>query len=142
MIKLVCIGSLKEKFKILEQDYRNKIDKFTKFEIIELKEIKSSSAKEIQDKEEKLIEPKLKNKVIILSEEGKNINSKEFSNLVKEDVTFVIGGSYGLSENIKKKGTLISFSKMTFNHQLARIILLEQIYRAYCIIKNLPYQRD
>ncbi|MDD5650512.1 MAG: 23S rRNA (pseudouridine(1915)-N(3))-methyltransferase RlmH [Candidatus Nanoarchaeia archaeon] len=142
MIKLICVGSLKEKFKFLEQDFKNKIEKFTKLEIIELKEIKSNSSKEIQDKEGLLIEPKLKNKVIMLSEEGKNISSKEFSNLIKEDVTFVIGGSYGLGENIKKKGNLISLSKMTFNHQLARIILLEQIYRGYCIIKNLPYQRN
>jgi len=141
-MRIICIGSLKDKFSILEKDYIKKINKFTKFEIIELKESSGNSKEEIIKKEEKLIIPKLKNNIIILSEEGKNISSREFSELIKENITFVIGSSYGLSENVKKQGKLISLSKMTFNHQLARIILLEQIYRSYCIIKNLPYSRN
>ncbi|MBU0962664.1 MAG: 23S rRNA (pseudouridine(1915)-N(3))-methyltransferase RlmH [Nanoarchaeota archaeon] len=141
-MRIICIGSLKDKFSILEKDYIKKINKFTKFEIIELKESSGNSKEEIIKKEEKLIIPKLKDNIIILSEEGRNISSREFSELIKNDSTFVIGSSYGLSENVKKQGKLISLSKMTFNHQLARIILLEQIYRGYCIIKNLPYQRN
>lgn len=142
MIRLICLGNLKDKFKILENSYIKKINKFTKFEIIELKEASGNSKEEIIKKEEKLILPKLKDNVIILSEEGKNISSKEFPDLVKENTIFVIGSSHGLSDEIKKKGKLISLSRMTFNHQLARIILLEQIYRSYCIKNNLPYQRD
>jgi len=141
-MRIICIGSLKDKFSILEKDYIKKINKFTKFEIIELKESSGNSKEEIIKKEEKLIIPKLKDNIIILSEEGRNISSREFSELIKNDSTFVIGSSYGLSENVKKQGKLISLSKMTFNHQLTRIILLEQIYRGYCIIKNLPYQRN
>ena len=109
---------------------------------MKIEEIEQNPNYKIIKKEEKLIIPKLKNNIIILSEEGKNISSREFSELIKENITFVIGSSYGLSENVKKQGKLISLSKMTFNHQLARIILLEQIYRSYCIIKNLPYSRN
>ena len=139
MIKIICIGKLKDRFSVLEQDYIKKIKHFDKLEIIELKEASGNSKEDILKKEERLIIPKLKDNIIVLSEEGKNISSKEFSNL--ENATFVIGSSNGLSENIKSKGKLISLSKMTFNHQLARIILLEQIYRSYCIKNNLPYQR-
>lgn len=141
MIRIICIGRLKDKFSILEQDYIKKIKHFDKLEIIELKEASGNSKEEILKKEEKLIIPKLDTNTIILSEDGKNISSREFSSLINNS-TFVIGSSYGLSENIKNMGKLISLSKMTFNHQLARIILLEQIYRSYCIKNNLPYQRD
>ena len=141
MIKIICLGKLKDRFSVLEQDYIKKIKHFDKFEIVELKEASGNSKEEILKKEEKLIIPRLKEDIIILSEEGKNINSKEFSSLI-ENITFVIGSSHGLSENVKDKGKLISLSKMTFNHQLARIILLEQIYRSCCIKNNLPYQRD
>ncbi len=143
-MRIICIGKLKEEFKILEKEYLKKIKPFTKIEIIEIKEAKGNSAKEILKKEEKEIVPKIKGNIIVLAEEGKLLSSEEFARIVEKspEITFVIGSSYGISEAIKKKASvLLSLSKMTFSHQLARIILLEQIYRAYCIIKNLPYQR-
>jgi len=143
-MRIICIGKLKEEFKILEKEYLKKIKPFTKIEIIEIKEAKGNSAKEILKKEEKEIVPKIKGNIIVLVEEGKLLSSEEFARIVEKspEITFVIGSSYGISEAIKKKASvLLSLSKMTFSHQLARIILLEQIYRAYCIIKNLPYQR-
>lgn len=141
MIKIVCVGRLKEEFKVLENELLRKIKPFTKIEISEIKEESGNSEKEILKKEENLLSKKIEKNYIVLTEEGKSIDSKEFSKLV-ENNTFVIGSSYGLSDNIKKNALLkLSLSKMTFNHQLARIILLEQIYRAYCIKKNLPYQR-
>ena len=142
MINLICIGKLKKELVDSENEYLKRISKFSKINVIEIKEASGNSKEEILKKEEKLMLPKLKDNICILSEEGKNMNSMEFSNIIKNDITFVIGSSYGLSENVKNKGKLISLSKMTFSHQLARIILLEQIYRAYCIQKNLPYQRD
>ena len=143
-MRIICIGKLKEEFKLLENAYLKKIKPFTKIEIIEIKEAKGNSAKEILKKEEKEIVPKIKGNIIVLVEEGKLLSSEEFARIVEKspEITFVIGSSYGISEAIKKKASvLLSLSKMTFSHQLARIILLEQIYRAYCIIKNLPYQR-
>jgi len=143
-MRIICIGKLKEEFKILEKEYLKKIKPFTKIEIIEIKEAKGNSAKEILKKEEKEIVPKIKGNIIVLAEEGKLLSSEEFARIVEKspEITFVIGSSYGISEAIKKKASvLLSLSKMTFSHQLARIILLEQIYRAYCTIKNLPYQR-
>ena len=143
-MRIICIGKLKEEFKLLENAYLKKIKPFTKIEIIEIKEAKGNSAKEILKKEEKEIVPKIKGNIIVLAEEGKLLSSEEFARIVEKspEITFVIGSSYGISEAIKKKASvLLSLSKMTFSHQLARIILLEQIYRAYCIIKNLPYQR-
>jgi len=143
-MRIICIGKLKEEFKLLENVYLKKIKPFTKIEIIEIKEAKGNSAKEILKKEEKEIVPKIKGNIIVLAEEGKLLSSEEFARIVEKspEITFVIGSSYGISEAIKKKASvLLSLSKMTFSHQLARIILLEQIYRAYCTIKNLPYQR-
>ena len=143
-MRIICIGKLKEEFKLLENAYLKKIKPFTKIEIIEIKEAKGNSAKEILKKEEKEIVPKIKGNIIVLAEEGKLLSSEEFARIVEKspEITFVIGSSYGISEAIKKKASvLLSLSKMTFSHQLARIILLEQIYRAYCTIKNLPYQR-
>jgi len=143
-MRIICIGKLKEEFKLLENANLKKIKPFTKIEIIEIKEAKGNSAKEILKKEEKEIVPKIKGNIIVLAEEGKLLSSEEFARIVEKspEITFVIGSSYGISEAIKKKASvLLSLSKMTFSHQLARIILLEQIYRAYCTIKNLPYQR-
>ena len=143
-MRIICIGKLKEEFKILEKEYLKKIKPFTKIEIIEIKEAKGNSAKEILKKEEKEIVQKIKGTLIVLAEEGKLLSSEEFARILEKssEITFVIGSSYGVSEAIKKRASvLLSLSKMTFSHQLARIILLEQIYRAYCIIKNLPYQR-
>lgn len=143
MIKIICIGKLKEEFKLLEQEYLKKLKSLDKIEILELKEGSGNSKEEITKKEAELIKQKLNGNYIILTEEGKSLTSKEFSNLIKENLTFVIGGAYGLSEELKKNASqIISLSKMTFSHQLARVILLEQIYRSFCIKKNLPYQKD
>lgn len=141
-MKIICFGKLKQEFKILEQEYLKKLKSLDKIDIIELKECSGNSKEEILKKEEELIKNKLDN-YIVLTEEGKNIDSREFSKLIDRNMTFVIGSSFGISENIKKNAFMkLSLSKMTFSHQLARVLLLEQIYRSFCIKKNLPYQKD
>lgn len=133
MIRIVCIGKIKKEWKNVNDEFFKRINTFTKIEIIELKEEKA-----------KEVEKYVKGFCIVLDEKGKQLTSRDFSKLIKEKdkITFIIGGKEGIEEKIIQKADFIlSLSKMTFSHQLARIILLEQIYRAFCIIYNLPYSK-
>ncbi len=137
--KIICIGKVREK-SILEtiNEYSKRID----LEIIELKD--SNPAEEGKKILEKL--DKINSKyVFVLSEEGKELSSVEFSQKLKkieQPVIFVIGGPYGLSDEAKKKADfLISLSKMTFTHEMARLFLVEQIYRAESIIDGKKYHK-
>ena len=100
------------------------------------------------EKEAKLIEKNLKGYIILLDINGKELSSEDFAVKMKSlqmensTFTFVIGGSYGVSDKIKNLANArLSFSKMTFPHRLARIMLLEQIYRAYMIMSNRSYHK-
>ena len=145
MIKIVCVGKIKEKYLIeLINDYLNRINKYHKINIIELKDndIKSES-------NEILNTLNTKDYNILLDIKGEEYNSIEFSKLIdniftniNSNITFIIGGSYGLHPDIKALSNYkLSFSKMTFPHQLFRVILLEQIYRAFKINNNETYHK-
>ena len=151
MIKLITIGSIKEKYlKEAIEEYKKRISKYTNIEIIELKDeglVEESKAIELEGEK---INKHLTNKdyIITLEIEGKQMTSVEFSKKLERiqiensNIVFIIGGSYGLSKEIKDKSNLkLSFSKMTFPHQLFRVILLEQIYRSYKIINNERYHK-
>lgn len=153
-INLVCVGDLKEKFFYdAQKEYEKRLKKFCEVKIIEIKQEKLSSnlaSKEIEEslnKEYKNILKYLKGEVIVLAVEGEEKTSEQFSNLIKESflksstITFVIGGSYGLSKELKKDKRLLSFSKLTFPHHIMRIVLLEQIYRAFTILNNITYHK-
>ena len=151
MIKIICVGSIKEKyFKEAIEEYSKRLSKYTKLEIIEVKDY---SINEI-DKCIKLEEEEILNKinpkdyVITLEIEGNELNSIDLSNKIDNilqinpNITFIIGGSYGLSDIIKQQANYkLSFSKMTFPHQLFRVILLEQLYRSYKILNNETYHK-
>lgn len=151
MIKIICVGKIKEKY-LLDAltEYTKRLSKYTKLEIIEvadegLLEIEKTKEKE-REKIEKYLNPK--DYLITLEIEGKNITSEEFATKIdnifttNSNITFLIGGSYGLSDELKRRADYhLSFSKMTFPHQLFRIMLLEQIYRAYKIINNERYHK-
>ncbi len=151
MIKIICVGKMKEKFyrdAILE--YQKRLQKFTKLQLIQVDDYKSDVIEIILNKEKELIAKHINDKdfVITLEIEGKELSSVELSNKIKEieqinsNITFIIGGSYGLHEDIKKRSNFkLSFSKLTFPHQLFRIILLEQIYRSYKIMHNEAYHK-
>ncbi len=157
-ITILCVGKIKEKyFAMAIEEYSKRLSRYIKLEIIEVADEKTpdgaSEAVEnaIKDKEGKKLLANLKEDsyVITLEIEGKQLDSVELSRKMenigvsgKGHITFIIGGSLGLSEEVKGKSDYkLSFSKMTFPHQLMRVILLEQIYRSYRILGNEPYHK-
>lgn len=151
-IRLVTVGTLKEKFlKDAINEYLKRLSRFAKVEIVELEEskIQSKSEEQIKKEEGERILKRIKESdyLILLDLKGEMLSSEEFStklkNLIDKGVsplTFVIGGTLGLSEEVRKRANLsISISRMTFTHQICRVILLEQIYRAFKIINNEEY---
>jgi 23S rRNA (pseudouridine1915-N3)-methyltransferase len=146
-LKLICIGKIKEpSLKELIADYSERITRDAKLEILE---IKDSNIKDEGKKIKELIEKIKENRFIfVLTEEGRQLSSVEFSNKLKQHdlegktLCFVIGGPFGLSEEAKKQADMhLSLSKMTFTHEMARLFLLEQLYRAISIIKNKSYHK-
>ena len=151
MIKIICVGKIKESFfKDAIQEYEKRLSKYTKIKIIEVEDINLNNETLIKQKEKEKILKYIEQKdyVITLEIEGKELNSVELSKKIEEiqqtnpNLTFIIGGSYGLDTEIKNISNYkISFSKLTFPHQLFRVILLEQIYRAYKIMNNESYHK-
>lgn len=154
-IQIICVGNIKEKFYTdAIQEYKKRLQSFCKLEITELKEYKftKENPQEISlalASEGKEILKKIKGYVIALAINGKNYSSEELSKHIEQlgvsgnsQITFIIGSSYGLSkevlDNVNEK---LSFSKLTFPHQLMRVILLEQIYRAFTIINGKNYHK-
>lgn len=157
-INIVCVGKIKEKYlKLGIDEFKKRLSKYCKLEIIELDDEKAPenlSDKEmlmIKEKEGKKILSKIKDNsyVIALAIDGKNLSSEELAETINKlgvrgvsNITFVIGGSLGLSDEVLSRADYkLSFSKMTFPHQLMRLILLEQVYRAYRINNGEPYHK-
>ena len=151
MIKIITVGAIKEKYlKDAIEEYTKRISKYTNIEIIEVKdEGLVEPTKSLQLEEEKILKHiNDKDYIITLEIEGKELSSTELADkldkitLEASTITFIIGGSYGLSKKIKDKAKLhLSFSKMTFPHQLFRVLLLEQIYRSFKINNNESYHK-
>ena len=151
-INLVCVGRVKEKyFADGIAEYIKRLSRFCEFSVVEVAEenFKDASVSATVEKEGKNILSKLRGAVYALAIEGKKYSSAAFSEEIKRlavngesEITFVIGGSYGLSDEVKKRADgLISFSDMTFPHTLFRLMLTEQIYRAFCIAQGTPYHK-
>lgn len=148
MIKIICVGKIKEQYlRSAISEYEKRLKKFTKLEIIE---VNDESNGNILEKEKNHIIRYINDHdyVVTLEIDGNMIDSVELSKKIDQmlinfsNITFVIGGSYGLSDEIKKKSNYkLSFSKMTFPHQLFRVLLLEQIYRSFKIINNESYHK-
>lgn len=151
MIKVLCVGKIKEKFfKDAINEYCKRLSKYTNFQIVEVEDINSDNINIILEKEKQLLQKHInpKDYVITLEIEGKQINSLDLSKKIEElqiynsNIIFIIGGSYGLHQDIKDRSNYkLSFSKLTFSHQLFRVMLLEQIYRAFKIINNESYHK-
>ena len=150
-INIVAVGKIKDDFlKAAVEEYKKRISRFAEISVIELPEAPPSKTEAEQIAfESGEIFRKLKGVIIATDIDGKQLSSKEFSSFIESkcvsgesEFTFVIGGSYGLDDKIKNSAALrLSFSKMTFPHQLFRVMLCEQIYRALTIKNNLPYHK-
>lgn len=151
MIKIICIGKIKEKYlQEAIKDYQKRLSKYTKFEIIELNNYNSDNIDLIKKEEAKLINKYInpKDYVICLDLNGKQLTSVELSDKIDDtfnnysNITFIIGGSYGIDKSILESANYkLSFSKLTFPHQLFRVMLMEQIYRAFKIKNNESYHK-
>ena len=155
-VNIICIGKLKEEYlRLAVAEYVKRLSAFCKLNIIELPEYKlpndPSQAridKCMFDEGERIL-TKLKGAIVPMCIEGKQLSSEELSATVEEialmgtsEISFVIGGSYGIASQIKDLGKLkLAMSKITFPHQLARVMLLEQIYRAFQISNNGKYHK-
>lgn len=157
-IKIVCVGKLKEKyFKDGIAEYVKRMSRFAKVKIVQVpdekapEKLSSAEMEQVKEIEGKRILDKIKDKeyVYVTAIKGKERTSeafaKELSNLTTyghSDITFVIGGSLGTSDAVNKRADdLISFGKFTMPHQLMRLVLIEQIYRAFMINSGSPYHK-
>lgn len=151
-IELICVGDLKfDGFKLVEQEYLKKIRFFTKMGIRNLRDVKSTDdslkIKKEGEMMRSLLEPE--DYVVALDENGKRMDSQKFAKFVDEKMTahphrivFLIGGHAGLSSALETRIDFkLSFSSMTFGHDIFRILFLEQLYRAFTIIKKITYHR-
>ncbi len=151
MIKLITVGQIKEKYlKEAIEEYKKRISKYTNIEIIEVKDEGLVEEEKAKNKEAEKINKHISDRdyLITLEIEGQQMTSPDFAKKIdnilieNSNIVFIIGGSYGLSDKIKNKAKVhLSFSKMTFPHQLFRVLLLEQIYRAYKINNNESYHK-
>lgn len=157
-IRIIVVGKIKENFYISAiKEYQKRLTAYSKVEIIEVadektKEDASDIEKELIRKKEgeRLLQKVSDNDYVITLEiSGNSLNSEELAEFVnrrmiegKSSIVFIIGGSLGLAKEVCKRADYsLSFSKFTFPHQLMRVILLEQIYRTFKIIKNEPYHK-
>jgi 23S rRNA (pseudouridine1915-N3)-methyltransferase len=155
-ISLLMVGKTTNSQLIkLQDEYQNRLKHYISFESIiipELKNTKNLSVAEQQEKEADLILKQIEtsDEVILLDEKGKQFTSVEFSTFISKKMLashkrmiFVVGGSYGFSERVYSRATgLVSLSAMTFSHQMIRLIFLEQLYRAFTILKGEPYHHE
>lgn len=156
-VNIICVGSLKEKFFTdAVNEYKKRLSRYCKFNIIELSEEKISDQETKAQIDKTLLKEgeKILSKIgksdycIAMCIEGKNISSEELSRKLEEislsfgTVNFIIGGSWGLSDEVKRRADFkLSVSKMTFPHQLFRVMLSEQIYRAFTISSGAKYHK-
>lgn len=157
-ITIICVGKLKEDFyKKAVSEYAKRLGRYCKLEIIEVADEKTPEG--ASEHEEELIRAREGERlkryikdgayVISLAIEGKQYSSEDFAEKLEKlgvegesNIIFIIGGSIGIDRNVLQESReLLSFSKMTFPHQLMRVVLLEQIYRAYRIMKGEPYHK-
>ena len=153
-VNLICVGKVKEKYIIMGIDeFTKRLQSFTKFSLIELKEDGNDSNRDESIKKESILIKncleKSKGYNILLDVKGKEYSSEDISREIEKltvngvsTINFIIGGSYGVSDEIKASANIrLSFSKMTFHNQLMRLIFIEQLYRWFTITNNIKYHK-
>ena len=148
-INIVCVGALKEKFWIdAVSEYGKRLSRFCKLKILELPQQEKFDKQKCLEGEGDEILRAARGYKILLDIEGKQVTSNELAekiekvSLFNSEITFIIGGSYGVSEKVKEQADFrLSFGKITLPHNLARVVLVEQIYRAFMIISGSTYHK-
>ncbi len=155
-IKLISIGKTDEKpLGLLIEKYINRLKRYIKFEFVIIPDLKNSKNLSLEQQKQKEGDLLLKNlqssdTVVLLDENGKEHSSVLFSKFLAKkmlsgtkNLVFIIGGPYGFSDALYKRATQkVSLSKMTFSHQMVRLFFVEQLYRAFTILKNEPYHHE
>ena len=155
-IKLIVVGKTNAKYLLEgEREYENRLKHYTKFEEIIITDVKQSgklSENELKKKESQLILGKLENSdhVILLDDKGKSYSSVEFANFLQQkmnsslkSLVFVVGGAFGFSDEVyQRANSKVSLSKMTFSHQMVRLIFKEQLYRGFSILRGEKYHHE
>ena len=155
-IKLIAVGKTNAKYLVEgEKEYEKRLKHYTKFEEIIIPEIKQAgklSEGELKKKEGQMILAKLENgdHVILLDDKGKSYSSIEFANFLQQkmnsslkSLVFVVGGAFGFSDDVYQRANgKLSLSKMTFSHQMVRLIFKEQLYRGFSILKGEKYHHE
>ena len=155
-VKLICCGKTVDSFLVQgELNYQKRLKHYFSFERIDLPDLKNTknlTIEQIKEEEAKRILKEIQpnQELILLDERGKTFSSVEFSSFLttqfnynQRDLVFLIGGPYGFSDGIQERCNIkISLSKMTFSHQMVRMIFLEQLYRAATIMKGEPYHHE
>lgn len=156
-VNLICVG--KTEFDFVDRGlaiYRKRLSKYIQFEVTYIKDIKKTKAfpvQEIKNKEGSLILSLLNEAYtnVLLDENGRQYSSVDFAQFIQsvlnsgqKKLNFIIGGAYGFSDEVYSfcKNKKISLSKMTFSHQIIRLIFIEQLYRAFTILNNEPYHHQ
>ena len=155
-IKLIVVGKTNAKYLLEgEKEYERRLKHYTKFEGIIIPDVKQSgklSENELKKKESQMILGKLENSdhVILLEDKGKSYSSIDFANFLQQKMNnslktlvFVVGGAFGFSDEVyQKANSKVSLSKMTFSHQMVRLIFKEQLYRAFSILRGEKYHHE
>ena len=155
-IKLILVGKTNAKYLVEgEKEYEKRLKHYTKFEEIIIPDVKQSrklSESELKKKEGQLILAKLENsdRVILLDDKGKSHSSIEFAHFLQQkmnsglkSLVFVVGGAFGFSDEVcQRANSKLSLSKMTFSHQMIRLIFKEQLYRGFSILRGEKYHHE
>lgn len=151
-ITLICVGSLKEKYwRDALSEYQKRLSRFCDFEVIEVPEVRlcgsgdGAQSAVVRGEGDRILAKLKYKRVFVMAIEGELVSSERLADEIRQsdfgELCFVIGGSYGLDERVKKLGKCISFGRITLPHQLMRIVLSEQIYRAFTINNNIIYHK-
>lgn len=147
--RFIWVGRTRDKnWLALQNEYLGRLSHFVRTEIVEIRDASGQAAEDIEGKRilEKLNPSSL---VCLLDVSGKSLSSQQMASLIEgwqnrgnSDVTFIVGGSTGVSDEVAARAAhVLSLSFLTFTHEMARVVMLEQLYRAYTIIKGFPYQK-
>lgn len=151
-LRFVWVGKAKKRpIKELVAEYLGRLEKFVRVEVVEIRDQVGTDTQRIIEKEGEEIRARIESDpfVVVCDEGGKPMGSVELADFIErhrltstKQITFVIGGYGGLSKGVKKRAdAVLSLSRMTLTHEFARVILVEQVYRAFTIIHDLPYQK-